>query len=96
MLIIKLIGVAMIVGLAVKWKRIRLPLLLLLLVMLLYRALCGSDAPVKLQDHGPMDPRTAPDGRRSKPRDPTLDPYACPDRDRGCTDPGTTVDAGQP
>lgn len=107
MLIIKLIGVAMVVGLAVRWKRMRLPLLLLLLLLLLLglllqRMSCSHEASIKSDSPGCSDPATciepgAPLGDGpGESHDGTLHkPYLCPaGEDCGPKSPAS-ADAGQ-
>lgn len=59
MLIIKLLGVAVVVGLVVRWKRMRLPLLVLLVLLLglLLRSSCSHDA--SIQPHDTLGPKPA-------------------------------------
>lgn len=78
MLIFKLITVAVLVGWGVRSKRVRLPLLLVLLGLLLQRFSCSHDERVK-PDHGPV-----------KPYD-DICPY--PD-DVGCKEPTAVRDGG--
>jgi hypothetical protein len=79
MLVLESIGVAMLVALAVRWKRARLPLLLLLLLLamlLLLRIHCNQDE----SEHRAPGP---------------IKHYICPNpNDSGCNEPGATVDAG--
>ena len=53
-MIIKLIGVATVVGMVVRWKRMRLPLLLLLLLLLLQRIACSREASIERGMFGSM------------------------------------------
>ncbi len=67
MLIIKAIGVALAVGSAIKWKRIRLPLLVLLGLLLILRSSCGHERPIK--SHDMPGPKPAFDTRQMAPID---------------------------
>lgn len=78
MLIVKLLAMAVLVGVGVRSKRMRLPLLMLLLGMLLQRFGCSHDEPAR-PNHGPV-----------KPYDDVC-PY--PD-DIGCKDPTTVPYGG--
>lgn len=88
MLVIKLIGVAVFVALVVRWKRLRLPLLLVVLVAVLYYMLCNSSAPVK--PHNTMRPEPAVDIEQGT----GLDGGAHDNEPiyPGCTDPKTCGD----
>lgn len=85
MLVIKLIGAAVSVAMAVRWKRLRLPLLLLLLLVMLAvlcRMLYNSSTPVNPPgDHGPLRP---------------FRPYdtVCPHPETSCNEPGMIPDGG--
>lgn len=84
MLMLKLLGVAMVVVLAVASKRLQLrPLVLLLLLLslllLLQHMHCRRDVPVKRQDGTPVKPYI----------------IDCPDN-KNCTPPSAPLDAGSP
>jgi hypothetical protein len=89
-LVIKLIGVAVFVALVVRWKRLRLPLLLVVLVAVLYYMLCNSSAPVKPPQ------LLAPPAVNSPQNNAPIRPYetVCPHPETSCNEPGVIRDGG--
>ena len=96
MLIVKFIGVAMLVGLGVRWKRMRLPLLGVMVLLLLARIFCqlASVAPgsgLASASAGNLERALFGESPDAGP----LDPIApgCPDP-KTCGDPLLVPDGG--
>ena len=94
MLVLKAIGLVVCIVVAVRWKRSRLPLALLLIVAaLLLRGLeCGHDRAMDRNNPVPTQPTEDP-RRNFVPTGPIV-PHDCPNRPNCIPPPGAPVDAG--